>query len=139
MGWIIASGTISLLFGLILFFSRPIFESLSRFFNQPVLIIEDKVNKIRVCAGVFFLVAGGWMVVNAVAYPALWYLSIAGGVVIIFGILYIFIPSWVRWLSRAADHFLLSTDDFIIEARKIIGLILIAAAVYNLLSAFIMR
>jgi len=137
MNWIAASGVLSLVVGLILFFSRSIFEKLSAFFNQPVFIIENKLTNVSFCAGLFFLIAGGWLVATALAYPTFWYLHLAGIIIIIFGLLYIFLPAGLGGLSRLADQFLFSPDEMVLEARKIIGLILIAAGAYNILSVFL--
>jgi hypothetical protein len=135
MEWLVTAEIISLLAGLLLLFAGENLRRLGKFFNQPIVYIEGLLNSIRIPAGLTLIIAGGWMISVAASYPDLWYLYATGAPVLFFGLLYLFLPDWIDSLSKLADQLLFSTDDFILGARRSIGIVLIVAAVYMYFSA----
>ena len=51
-------------------------------------------------------------------------------VAIAFGLLLLFFPGWLSWLSKASNAVLFSTDDLVSGARKTFGVILIIISFY---------
>jgi hypothetical protein len=86
---------------------------------------------------VVLVVIGGWLISVAFGYPSLWYLHIMGVIVLFFGLLYLFLPDWLDWLSSVLDRILLSTDEAVIAARKSLGIILVISAIYVFYSAYL--
>lgn len=138
MEWLITLGIILLIFGLIFIFSRNILLALGSFLNQPVASIDKRIKSYRILAGVILVIIGGWVISVAFGYPELWYLHIIGVLILFFGLLYLFLPDWLDWLSTVLDQILLSTDEAVIAARKSLGIILIIAAIYVFYSVYIM-
>ena len=137
MGWLVAAEIISLLTGLFLLLADNNVHKLSVLLNKPVFYLDDLVSTIKLPAGIALLIIGGWLVSVALAYAQLWFLSLMGAVVILFGLLYLFLPDWLAPLSNISDKFIFSTDDFVLGARKSIGIILIVCALYIFFAVYL--
>jgi len=135
--WLIMVGVVLLVFGFLFIFSRNALMVLGSVMNAPVATIDEKLKSYRILAGVVLVVIGGWLISVAFGYPSLWYLHIIGVTVLFFGLLYLFLPEWLDWLSSVLDHILLSTDEAVIAARKSLGIILIISAIYVFYSAYL--
>ena len=135
--WLVTAGVILLIFGFLLIFSRNALVVLGSILNAPVATIDEKVKSYRILAGVVLVVIGGWLISVAFGYPSLWYLHIMGVIVLFFGLLYLFLPEWLDWLSSVLDRILLSTDEAVIAARKSLGIILIISSIYVFYSAYL--
>jgi hypothetical protein len=139
MGWLITAGIIALIFGLLLLSSRDFLANLGAVFNQSLGRINGFLSPIRIVAGIVLVIIGGWLISVAFNYPGLWYLHLIGILALIFGLLYLFAPQWLELLSGVCNQILLSTDELVIGARIIVGIIFILAAIYMLFSAFLIR
>ena len=137
MEWLITSGIISLFFGLLLLFSKNALLFLGGFFNRPVVIIDDLVKNVRVPAGLVLTLTGLWIIYSAFCCIELWFLHLAGVLVLFFGLLYLFWPQWLEWSSSVADRLLFTTDVFVVGFRKGLGITLIVVAVYLFYSAYL--
>jgi hypothetical protein len=49
---------------------------------------------------------------------------------LVFGLLFLFLPGWLSWLSKASNAMLFSTDELAIGWRRVIGIALIVAGLY---------
>jgi hypothetical protein len=137
MGWLVAAEIISLLTGLLLLLADNNIHKLSVLLNKPVFYLDEMVGSIKMPAGIALVIIGGWLVSVALGYPQLWFLSLMGAVVILFGLLYLFLPNWLVPLSNISDKFIFSTDDFVLGARKSIGIIMIVCALYIFFAVYL--
>ncbi|MDD5382534.1 MAG: hypothetical protein PHH60_02650 [Candidatus Margulisbacteria bacterium] len=138
MEWLLVIGIIALVFSLLLLFSRDLIAVLGEVFNKPVNFIDEKLKAIRMPAGIAMVIIGGWIISVAFSYSQLWYLHIVGTLILLFGLLYLFMPGWLDWLSNVSSLLLMSTDEQIIGARKSLGVILLVSAIYLFYSAFLL-
>lgn len=137
MGWLVAAELISLLAGVLLLMADRKFNKLGEFLNRPFIYFDNLVNGMKIPAGIVLILAGGWFISIAWQYPSLWTLGAAGAFLLLFGFLYLFFPAWLGSLSRLSNQLLFSTDDFVMGARKSIGLILIVCALYIFFAVYL--
>jgi hypothetical protein len=137
MAWLLFSGIISLLFGMILLSSRKALLLLGRFLNKPVIIVDDMIRAVRIPAGTVLVLLGAWVVYAAFCCVELWYLHLIGVLSLFFGFLYLFLPHWLEWFSRVSDRSLFSTDVFVIGFRKGLGILFAVVAIYLFYSAYL--
>ena len=98
--------------------------------DKPVGFIDEKLSSMRIVSGLLLIIFGGWFVSLAFSYQSLWYFHLLGIITLFVGLLYLFLPSWLKTFSRVADQLTFSTDDLIFTARRTVGISLIIAAVY---------
>ncbi len=137
MGWLITAGSVSVLSGLLLLFPVEVLRRFWGYLNSPVAYVDSALEGVRVPVGVTLAIVGGWIVSVAYSYPTLWYLYLLGGIILFFGVLYLFIPRWMERLSDLADQVLFSTDELILGTRKSFGIILIVVGLYIYYAAYL--
>ncbi len=137
MGWLVTAELVSLLAGVLLLMANRKLSKLGEFLNRPFIYFDNVVNSIKMPAGIVLVLAGGWFLSVAVQYPALWALGVVGALLLLFGFLYLFVPAWLGSLSKISNQLLFSTDDFVMGARKSIGLILIVCALYIFFAVYL--
>ena len=137
MEWLITAGILSLLVGILLVFSSETLEMLGAVLNKPVAYLDEALLSARIPAGIGLVIIGGWIISVAFGYPDLWYLHLIGGIILLFGMLYLFLSGWLTIVSRIADQLLLSTDELVLGTRKSFGVVLIVIAIYIFYSAYL--
>jgi hypothetical protein len=138
MGWLITAGTVSVFMGLLLLFPVEVLRRFWGYLNSPIAYIDSALEGMRVPVGVTLLIVGGWIVSVALNYPILWYLHLLGGIIVIFGVFYLFIPRWMERFSSLADQLLFSTDELVLGTRKSFGIILIVVGIYIYYAAYLL-
>jgi len=137
MGWLVTAELISLLAGVLLLIADKKLHTLGEFLNKPLFYFDNLINGIKIPAGIALVLVGGWIISVAFQYPALWALGVAGAVLLLLGLLYLFFPVWLVSLSSISNQLLFSTDDFVMGARKSIGIILIVCALYIFFAVYL--
>jgi hypothetical protein len=137
MGWLVTAEIVSLLTGLLLLLADDNLHKISLLLNKPIFYLDGAVNSVKVPAGIMLVIIGGWLVSVALGYPALWALGAVGALLVLFGLLYLFQPNWLAPLSKISDKFIFSTDDFVLGARKSIGIILIVCSLYIFFAVYL--
>lgn len=140
MGWLITAGIVCLLAVVALLFFSKNLRQLGDLLNKPVMSIDAALNSVRLPLGIVLVIAGGWIVSVAFSYPSLWYFYLIGGLIIFFGLLYLFLPQWLGRFSRFCDQVLFSTDELVLGPRKSFGIIIIiiiVVAVYIFYAAYL--
>ncbi|MCU0640537.1 MAG: hypothetical protein MUC35_00425 [Candidatus Margulisbacteria bacterium] len=137
MEWLIVAGIVSLLSGVLLVFSSETLKKLGDLLNTPLGQIDGVLLAARIPAGIALVIVGGWIISVAFAYPELWYLHLVGGLLLAFGLLYLFLAQWLTVLSQLCDQLLLSTDDLVLGTRKSFGVVLIVIALYIFYAAYL--
>jgi hypothetical protein len=137
MEWLIVAGVLSLLVGVLLVFSSETLKAIGDVFNKPIGYIDDALLSVRIPAGIVLVIIGGWIISVAFSYPELWYLHLLGGIILLFGLFYLFLSGGLTTISRVADQLLLSTDELVMGTRKSFGVFLIVIALYIFYSAYL--
>jgi len=120
---------VSLVFGLLFLASPQALGTLGEVFNAALFVLNGQTMRFRVWIGIAFLVIAAWFFYVGLGTPA-WYLTVCWIVTLAFGLLYLLLPGWLSWLSKASNALLLSTDELALGWRRVIGIALIVASVY---------
>jgi hypothetical protein len=99
-------------------------------FNRVVFFLDKKLAAMKKWIGLVLLLIGAWVLYVAVGYPEAVSLTPVWIVCLTFGFLFLFFGDWLTWLSNLSNQIVLSTDEAVMGARKIIGIILIIFSIY---------
>jgi hypothetical protein len=129
--YLFISGLVSLIFG-ILFLIAParFWERFGTVVNRPVLQVERKIRPYNFPVGFIFLIIGTWLIFLVLGEPEFWYLHIFGIVLVLVGLLYIFVPDWLLWLSSMSGKEIITFDEIAIASRISLGIVLILVSIY---------
>lgn len=129
--YLVISGLTSLIFG-ILFLIAPesFWQKVSGAFNKPVIYVEKSLRSYHFPVGFLFLILGTWLIFLVLADPALWFFHLVGIAFVITGLLYIFAPDWLLWLSNASGKEIITFDQIAIASRVSLGVVLILVSIY---------
>jgi hypothetical protein len=139
MVYLMTLAIISLVFGLLLIFTPKLLLNIGNVANSVVLYLDEKLQPMRVVVGIFLVLVAAWLIYVVVKYPELSYLNALWLISLGFGLMFLFFPNWLSWLSNVSNKVVFSTDDVVIGARKIIGVVLVIASVYIFYGAYIVR
>jgi hypothetical protein len=129
MEYLLVCGLISLVFALLLLLSPTVIGSLGSVLNKVLFTVNGWTLKYRIWIGVALLVIGGWIMTVSLSYPDP-YITAAWLVTVTFGLLFLVLPNWLTWLSSVSNVFLLSTDELVLGARRLIGVIVLIVSLY---------
>jgi hypothetical protein len=135
---LMAAGIFALIFGWLLLVSPAIIGKVGEICNRVVFSLDEWFKRNRILVGVALLAVAGWLLLVAGKYSA-WYLDVTWGVAMAFGILFLFFPGWLSWISKASDRVLVSTDELVFGSRRALGILLIVVGLYIFYSVFLMR
>lgn len=136
MSYLLTVAIVTLVFGLILLFSPGFLKRLGDICNRVILYLDNKLEPFKVWVGLVLIAVGAWLLYVVVQYPELNYLSSIWIISMAFGLLFLFFPNWLSWLSKVSNKVVFSTDDVVIGARKIIGVVLLIICVYIFYGAY---
>jgi len=137
MAYIWFCAIVSLVFGLLFLSSPDMLGAWGKLLNVALFALNGQTMRYRVWIGVVLLIIAGWVFYVGLQIPA-WYLTTTWIVALAFALLYLVVPHWLTWLSKASNAVLLSTDELAIGWRRVIGIILIIAAIYMFYGIFAM-
>ena len=131
IAYLIIAGLTSLIFG-ILFLLAPdkFWQSVAGMFNKPVIYVESGLRSYHFPVGFLFLILGSWLIFLVLADPYFWYFHLLGIAFVITGLLYIFAPDWLLWLSNASGKEIITFDQIAIASRVSLGIVLILVSIY---------
>ena len=136
--YLFISGITSLIFGILFLIAPPRFwERVGNLFNKPVLYVESRLRVFNFPVGFLFLILGTWLVFLAIEDPGIWYFFIAGIIFVLLGLLYIFIPDWLLWISNLSGKVVVFFDQVAIASRTSLGIVLILASIYIFFKLFV--
>jgi len=127
---------VSLVFGLLFLASPDLLGALGTVFNAALFVLNGQTMRFRFWIGVILLAIAAWVFYTGLQMPV-WYLTATWLVALAFGLLYLFLPGWLSWLSKASNAMLLSTDELAIGWRRVIGVVLIVASIYMFYGIFV--
>jgi hypothetical protein len=130
MTYMVFAGLVSLFFGLLFLLSPEVLTKLGKACNKTLVVIDHTIDPVKAIVGVIFLLLGAWILWMVFPYGELWYLNLIAALSLFFGLLFMFYPSGLKFLSDVSNTILLSTDDVVMGARKTIGVMLIILSIY---------
>ncbi len=128
---------VSLVFGLLFLSSPELLGSWGKVLNAALFALNGQTVRYRFWIGLVLLVISVWVFYVGLQTAA-WYLTATWIVALVFALLYLLVPHWLSWLSKASNAVLLSTDELAIGGRKVIGILLLIAAAYIFYGIFAM-
>ena len=138
MGYLLASGILALIFGLLMLAAPVFLGKLGELSNKTILVLNGQLMRYKLWIGLFLLVLGGWMLYVATNYPDP-YINAAWIITVAFGLLFLFFPKWLDWLSKVSNTFLLSTDELVMGTRRVIAVVLLVVSFYIFYATLLVR
>jgi hypothetical protein len=135
MEYLWLSAIVGLVFGLLLLVSPSVLGALGSVFNSALFTLNGWTLRYRMWLGLVLLVIGAWVFYVGLQYPDP-YIATTWIVAVVFGLLFLFLPGWLKWLSGAADAVFLSTDELVMGWRRVVGIVLVVASAYILYGIF---
>jgi hypothetical protein len=130
MTYMVFAGLVSLFFGLLFLLSPEFLAKMGKACNQTLIVLDHKVDPVKGVVGVIFILLGAWILWMVFPYGELWYLNAIAAISLFFGLLFLFFPAGLKFLSDISNTILLSTDDVVMGARKTIGVLLLILCIY---------
>ncbi|MFA5113643.1 MAG: hypothetical protein WC529_05030 [Candidatus Margulisiibacteriota bacterium] len=129
MEYLWVCGLTSLVFGLLLLLNPSVLGTLGSVLNKVLFTVNGWTFNYRVWIGLGLLAIGAWMMYVGLSYPDP-YITAAWVVTITFGLLFLVLPNWLKWLSSVSNIMLLSTDELVMGARRLIGVLMLIISLY---------
>lgn len=128
---------VSLVFGLLFLSSPGLLGVWGKVLNVALFALNGQTVRYRLWIGTALLVIAAWVFYAGLHAPD-WTLTATWIVALAFALLYLVVPHWLAWLSKASNALLLSTDELVLGWRRLIGIILLVAAAYMFYGIFAM-
>lgn len=139
MDYLMVAAIMALVFGAILLFTPSFFQNICLVCDRVLFKLDEKLEPYKNSVGIVFLMVAGWFFYMALKYPAIaLMLHPIWIIVLIFGLLYLFLPDWLVRISEVTNRNILPTDKYIMGACRIAGTILLIMSVYIFHAAYIL-
>jgi len=129
MSYLLFCALVSLVFGLLFLASPEVLGTMGSVFNAGLYTMDSSIMRYRIWLGILLLAISAWIFYVGLQFPV-WYIAVAWIVALIFGLLFLFLPGWLVWLSKASNAMMVSTDELALGWRRVIGIALIVAGIY---------
>jgi hypothetical protein len=129
MSYLLFCALIGLCFGLLFLLSPEALGRLGTVLNAVLFTLNGQTLRYRFWIGLVFLAIAVWIFYVGLQVAA-WYIIASWMVALVFGLLFLFLPGWLTWMSKASNVMLVSTDELAIGWRRVIGIALIVSSIY---------
>jgi hypothetical protein len=136
MSYLLFCALVSLIFGLLFLASPEVLGTMGTVFNAGLYTLDSGIMRYRVWLGIILLAVGAWIFYIGLQFTA-WYIVFSWIVALAFGLLFLLLPGWLTWLSKASNALLVSTDELALGWRRVIGVALVVAGIYIFYGIFI--
>jgi hypothetical protein len=130
MSLLLVAGIVVLVFGGLLLLMGGFCKHPCEACDRVIFVLDEILSPFRVPVGVVLLAIGGWMFYLVMQYPANYLLHPVWVIMLVFGLLFAFLPHWLTRISAVMNRTVFHTDMFVLRFCKIIGITLLLAAVY---------
>jgi hypothetical protein len=137
--YLVVAGMVALVFGAILLFTPSFFQSICLVCDRLLFNLDDTLQPYKNSIGIVLLLVAGWLFYMALRYPAvalmihpIWI------IVLVFALLYIFLPNWLVRISEVTNRNVFPTDKYIMGACRVAGTVLLIMSVYIFHAAYIL-
>jgi uncharacterized membrane protein HdeD (DUF308 family) len=139
MIWLIISGVIALVTGIVILAADMFFIKVSAVTDKVVVDVDKVIRPYRVVIGWLLLLATIILAYAAFAFPGYWQMHFVWPVALVFGLLFVAMPAIADMLSKYANVLIFPTKERLRGFYKIVGTILIIAGAYILVTAYLVR
>jgi hypothetical protein len=136
MSYLFFCALVSLIFGLLFLVSPEVLGTMGSVFNAGLFTLDSLIMRYRLWLGIVLLAIAAWIFYVGLQF-AVWYIIASWMVALGFGLLFLFLPGWLTWLSKASNAMLVSTDEIILGWRRVIGIGLIVSSIYIFYGIFL--
>ena len=136
MSYLFFCALVSLIFGLLFLVSPEVLGTMGSVFNAGLFTLDSLIMRYRLWLGIVLLAIAAWIFYVGLQF-AVWYIIASWMVALGFGLLFLFLPGWLPWLSKASNAMLVSTDEIILGWRRVIGIGLIVSSIYIFYGIFL--
>jgi hypothetical protein len=137
--YLIFAGSIALFFGAVMLFTPGFLRGLSRFFDRLIIRLDRSLRSYSTSAGIVLFMIAAWFFYMSCRYPeGRTFLTPVWILCLIFAVLYLFFPPWLDWLTEVSDRNIFPTDEYVMGACRIAGIILMLTSVYIFFGAYIL-
>ncbi|MBI5700203.1 hypothetical protein HZC35_07885 [Candidatus Saganbacteria bacterium] len=139
MIWLIVSGLIAAATGIMMLVSDVMFFNFSEVTDRVVFDLDKAIRPYRIIAGWVLVLAAVILALMAFAYAEYRQLHFVWPVALLFGVLFIFMLAGLDLLSKFANVVIFPTKDRVRGFCKVMGVILLIAGAYILITAYLIR
>jgi hypothetical protein len=139
MIWLIVSGIVVLVFGILFFFFGALCKHPSEVCDRVLFVLDDILNPYRIPVGIVLLAVGAWILYLVMQYPENYLLHLVWVILMVFGLFYVFLPHWQARISATMNRTVFNTDRFVMRFCKTVGVILLLAAAYIVYASLSIR
>ncbi|MFH1684014.1 MAG: hypothetical protein ABIA67_03945 [Candidatus Margulisiibacteriota bacterium] len=137
MWFVLLIGVANLVCGVIMLFSPKTMISVSKLFDRRIPLDQWLLTSFRGWAGIVLVFLAAWMISFLLFYPELrLFFLLACAVFLFFGIIFIFFPKFLNWLSHLLNRVVFSTDQFVMGACRACGTIFVIIGILLILFAW---
>ncbi|MBU0687278.1 MAG: hypothetical protein KKB81_05445 [Candidatus Margulisbacteria bacterium] len=126
-----------MVFGVTLLFAPRYLTQVCAFWNKVIFSLDELLKPYKYVVGIIFIALAGWIALLAFRSSELGLLHPFWLVLLFFGLLYLFFPNFLDWLSKSAGKSVLQMDEFVVGAYKLYSIILILVSIYLFYSAYV--
>jgi hypothetical protein len=125
------AGVIALVFSLFLLISPNVIkQTASNLFDGMTFSLEEKIEPYRIVTGITLIIASFLMLYYIANVQSLLYFYPIWILVLVYGVLYVFFPTWLKWLTGVMNINVLQIDGFVMKFRKSFGIIILCTSLY---------
>jgi hypothetical protein len=139
MTLLLTVGTLSVLFGLILLVYPSGLISLYKAADQIVVMLDEVLKRQRIVTGLLLLAIAGWIGYLSFALAEAAILHPIWVIALVFGLMYLLAPGWLKNLSQMLDQSVFNTNDYVMGRAKSFGLFFVIAGLYILVAIYITK
>jgi len=139
MIYLLLSGVVALVFGLMFFFAIGFCKHPCDMCDRVLFVLDEVLNPFRLGVGVLMLILGGWLMYLTIMNPVNVLMYLLWVLIVFFGLLFVFMPHWLERFSKVLDKTVFHTDAFVKNSCRVIGVILILAALFIFYGAYLIR
>ena len=139
MEYLIAAGIIALGCGILLLFTPNAFMRFCMFCDRVLFVLDEKLQAYQFSSGIVLVMVAVWLFFMAIRYRGMeCFIHPIWIIVLALGLLYLFFPKWLVWISSVSNRVIFSTDKYVMGACRIAGTILLIASVYIFHAAYVL-
>jgi hypothetical protein len=136
MSYLFFCALVSLIFGLLFLVSPDVLGTMGSVFNAGLFTLDSSIMRYRLWLGALLLAIAAWIFYVGLQVSS-WYIVASWMIALAFGLLFLLLPGWLAWLSKASNSMLVSTDEMILGWRRVIGIALIVSGIYIFYGIFL--
>ncbi|MBI5699761.1 hypothetical protein HZC35_05645 [Candidatus Saganbacteria bacterium] len=136
MWYLLFSGLLGMVFGMLVLFFPTFLEMLNKVIDRELKYSFEQDHIPRLINGLVLLLASLFLILTGNWYPELWALFYTGVLAMVFGILFIFFPRFLGFLNDLGNLVVIAPEEAGTFQRIVSGIILLLMSTYILFTYF---